>query len=240
MSKYFVLAVLLLTACGPMDNPNGPEDGSENNSEQSSSSPNVSASDAPDAVNQRPSPEDIATFTGLKASACSEEGSLTSKNGQKTSVIFKNSADAAVTVYWLDMAGERVEYKKLAAGESYTQQTFVTHPWLIANEADQCLGIYTPTSTSNVILNIKQSVTLTGDTTAGDFANLSPVTEANVTEERVRQGLACLNAKGLETDAKAVQGILNLYVQFKPTLGEEAAKQGYLSSTVKTLNENGC
>lgn len=200
MSKYFVLAVLLLAACGPLDAPNSPEEGSE----QNTSSPTASASDAPDARSERPSPEEVATFTGLKASACSEEGSLISKTGQATSVIFKNSADAAVTVYWLDFKGERVEYKKLEPGGTHTQQTFVTHPWLIANEADQCLGIYTPTSTSNVILDIKQSVTLTGDTATGAFADLSPVTEANITEERARQGLACLNAKGLKSDAQAV------------------------------------
>ena len=149
MSKYLLLCVLLLFSCGPNEVPTGPG----NEASETPGSENIEEGSTSDV--QAPSPEVLANFTGMEASECSEEGSLLSQDGPATSVIFKNSSDEPVTIYWLDMQGERVEYKKLAADESHTQRTFVTYPWLIANEKDQCLGIYTATSTSNVILDIK-------------------------------------------------------------------------------------
>ena len=34
-------------------------------------------------------------------------------------------------VAWVDYRGRRVHRRTLAAGESYTEQTFATHPWLV-------------------------------------------------------------------------------------------------------------
>jgi len=236
MSKYLILCSLLLIACAPVESPTGPENKVSEAIENSddASSPTQNEATLPD-------PEDIASFTGMSASACSEEGTLLSQKGAATSIVFKNSAASDIVIYWLDFSGKRVEYKKLSPGGSHTQQTFVTHPWLIANEKDQCLGIYTATSTSNVILDIKESVEVAGSDTGSIAAgSLSSLTQANVTEARVRQGISCLESNGFKTDAQTVQGLLNVYLQFKPTVGEVIAKKGYLEPTVAPLNSKGC
>lgn len=241
MLKYILLSGLLLTACGPLDGLTGLENKASDSAKTESTSDtkvSLGANLDADLAESLPSPEEIASFTGMSASACSEEGSLKSQTGPATTVDFKNSSDAGVIIYWLNMSGKRVEYKKLSAGASYTQHTFVTHPWLIANLQDQCMGIYTSDSTSNVVLDIKQNVSL--DVSAGATGELSTLTQENVSEARVRQGLACLNAKGDKTEALAVQGLLNVYLQMKLTLGEQLAAQGYLSATVATLNAKGC
>lgn len=204
-----------------------------------SSSTSGSASANASASVTLPDPLEIATLSGLKASQCNEEGTIRSASGEATTIRFTNSAEGRVTVYWLDRQGSRVEYKKLAKGESYTQPTFVTHPWLIANEQDQCMGIYLPEQGGTVSVDVKKTVTLSGGSSTVT-GNLSAVTEANITEERARQGAACLTNKGMKTQAGAVEAAIGLYVQMKGTFGAEIAKQGYLSGAARILNEHGC
>ncbi|MFT3697804.1 MAG: hypothetical protein QM831_31985 [Kofleriaceae bacterium] len=54
-------------------------------------------------------------------------------------LVFTNHTRGSVTIYWLDFKGERVWYNTLEAGQSYTQQTFVTHPWVIVDDEGHCL-----------------------------------------------------------------------------------------------------
>jgi Tol biopolymer transport system component len=48
-----------------------------------------------------------------------------------TSITFNNVSGRTVDVYWLDYEGNRVYYNTLAPGQGYTQQTYLTHPWVI-------------------------------------------------------------------------------------------------------------
>ncbi|MBF2053069.1 MAG: hypothetical protein IGS03_06335 [Candidatus Sericytochromatia bacterium] len=240
--RHALLAsALMLTACMPAGLPGLVEGAlnasTGNNSSSSNTSANSSASANASGSASLPDPLEIATLSGLKASSCSEEGTIRSANGEATNIKFSNNAEGRVTVYWLDRQGSRVEYKKLAKGESYTQPTFVTHPWLIANDQDQCLGIYLPEQGGTVSVDVKKTVSVAN---SGSTANLSAVTEANITEERARQGAACLTNKGLKTQAGAVEAAIGLYVQMKGTFGAEIAKQGYLTGVAKLLNDHGC
>ncbi len=51
-------------------------------------------------------------------------------------------------IYWLDYDGRRKFYKHLFAGEAYTQQTYMTHPWLVTapvpGGGEDCIAIYQP------------------------------------------------------------------------------------------------
>ena len=63
----------------------------------------------------------------------------------KTQITFVNRSKQGVKVYWLDYSGERVLYRKLNDSESYTQDTYMTHPWLITDLRDNVWQIYMPT-----------------------------------------------------------------------------------------------
>jgi len=39
-----------------------------------------------------------------------------------------------------------VFYYEFDRGESYTQPTFVTHPWVVTDAADRCLTVVTPSA----------------------------------------------------------------------------------------------
>lgn len=61
-----------------------------------------------------------------------------------TSIQFINDTTSTVKVFWLDYGGQRVLYATLAAGQSYIQGSYLTHPWVITNSAGNCLEIYLP------------------------------------------------------------------------------------------------
>lgn len=241
-----LVSAFMLSACMPTGVPGlveGALNGSANASAGANGSSNTSgsASASASASVTLPDPLEIATLSGLKASQCSEEGTIRSANGEATNIRFTNNAEGRVTVYWLDRQGSRVEYKKLAKGESYTQPTFVTHPWLIANEQDQCMGIYLPEQGGTVSVDVKKTVTLaSGSSSSGSGASLGAVSEASITVERARQGAACLRAKGETSQAVAVEGLIGLYTQMSSVLGAGIAKKGYLEPAAKPLNDHGC
>ena len=84
----------------------------------------------------------------LAAQDCRQEPTLRSLDTRaSTTIEFVNRGPSEVRTYWLNYEGTRVAYRTLAAGESYTQQTYVTHPWVVTDASGQCLGIYLPMAT---------------------------------------------------------------------------------------------
>ncbi|NEO66700.1 MAG: hypothetical protein F6J94_18440 [Moorea sp. SIO1F2] len=47
-----------------------------------------------------------------------------------------------IKTYWLNYQGNRTYYYQLKPGQGYTQQTYVTHPWVITDNQHHCLGVY--------------------------------------------------------------------------------------------------
>src|SRR5207302_8770023 len=87
---------------------------------------------------------------------CNLEPTLHSIDGAvSTSIQFTNSTAGPVNVYWIDYQGQRVFYRggdfpTLAAGQSYIQQTYITHPWVVTDAATgTCLGIWLPTESQD-------------------------------------------------------------------------------------------
>lgn len=239
--RLLIAAVFLLGACASFEDlPNLPNDTPTEAPEASASQePTQNATDI-----LLPNPLDVASVSGLKGSLCSEESSLRSGSGSATKINFTNQASGPVNIYWLNQQGQRVAYKKgLAAGASYTQSTYVTHPWVITNAQDQCLGIYTPETTGTVTLTVNQIPegapldAVVNTPTSGTTGTLA---ESDVTEERARQGIACLQAKGDMTNATTVEGLLGLYLQMKGSVGSGFAQMGYLAPAAKVLNQTGC
>ena len=94
-----------------------------------------------------------ALSSSLLQFACSLEPTLHSITGLvSTSIQFVNQTTGPVTVYWLDYQGQRVFYNTLAAGQSYDQQTFLTHPWVVTDASGACLGIWLPSTAPGTAL----------------------------------------------------------------------------------------
>lgn len=89
-----------------------------------------------------------ATTTAAKAAApvvraCREKASLRSKEST-TAVTYAVKNDTAVTmsISWIDTKGATTFYRKLAPGESYSQPSYATHPWLVDDDKGTCQGLF--------------------------------------------------------------------------------------------------
>ncbi len=67
---------------------------------------------------------------------CASERSLKSQNSNTPATLVFTNKDTGindyVAIYWLNYQGKRVLYKHLRGGASWTVNTYVTHPWVIA------------------------------------------------------------------------------------------------------------
>lgn len=195
-------------------------------------SPSASTSSLPDAAAS-------ASLTGMKASNCSLEGSLKSASGAATTISFANHTNGEISIYWLDFNGQRKLYKKLAAGQNYEQSTYLTHPWLVANAQDNCIGIYTPEAAGTASVKLTSQGSSAASTGAGRTGGQEPVT-GTPSPERVQQAIACLKAKGDTTHANALSALLNVYNSMSKVVGPEIAAQGYLSGATAVIHQTGC
>jgi len=76
---------------------------------------------------------------------CPQESTLRSINGNvSTELTFINQTGQPIRIYWLNYQGMRQFYAELLPGQQHEQQTFVTHPWVVTNNSEDCLGVYLP------------------------------------------------------------------------------------------------
>lgn len=68
-------------------------------------------------------------------------------------MIFVNTLDVPTPIYWINFTGEKQHYYTLPPGESYRQQTFVHHPWLVCARSERCpVAVFHPSQTSGLAL----------------------------------------------------------------------------------------
>jgi hypothetical protein len=61
---------------------------------------------------------------------------------ERSSVRFENRTAGKVSLYWLDQQGEKKRYGGVPARKSRTVHTFLTHAWLVTDDADQPLAVF--------------------------------------------------------------------------------------------------
>lgn len=92
-----------------------------------------------------PAGTDPAAWPELTALPATTESTLRSGgNGTPTEVAFVNDSAQVVTVSWLDLDGKRVTYQTLRPGATYTQPTYVGHPWVVAAADGRALAVFQP------------------------------------------------------------------------------------------------
>jgi hypothetical protein len=84
---------------------------------------------------------------------CTAEGTVFSGAGTPSQLVFENQTGEAVRIEWLNSVGLRVLYvPSLANGNSYTQGTFLTHPWIVTGlTSGKCYGIWRSVSTGRIV-----------------------------------------------------------------------------------------
>jgi len=60
------------------------------------------------------------------------------------SVTFRNRSEGMRGVMWIDFNGRPVEYATLAPGETFTINTYMTHPWMFTDGPGNCIEMFMP------------------------------------------------------------------------------------------------
>lgn len=85
---------------------------------------------------------------------CDAEKTLKSGQGKSINVKFINNTGSTVKIYWITATGTKVPYNNnLTNGATHNQQTFVTHPWVITDSNDKCLGVFLFNDSTDLTLN---------------------------------------------------------------------------------------
>ena len=95
----------------------------------------------------------VENSTGVQPPPSAQTSRLRSTESRiPTSIEFVNRGPLSVHVDWIDPSGSRVRYKTLAAGQSYEQPTYVTHPWEVTTTTGRVIGVYLPRSTRGQVV----------------------------------------------------------------------------------------
>lgn len=84
-----------------------------------------------------------------------------------TTITFDNESGVTVSIYWLHYDGSRVLYQTLESGTSYTQETWLTHPWVAVDDSNTCLG-YTISDQADKTYVIKAPLVVNSTNDADD------------------------------------------------------------------------
>jgi hypothetical protein len=76
---------------------------------------------------------------------CEGQETLRSRESQEPAKLrFINESGATLVLQWIDFKGALKEYATLPAGADITQETFITHPWIVAYQEGSCRQIFLP------------------------------------------------------------------------------------------------
>jgi hypothetical protein len=84
--------------------------------------------------------------------SCSELSELRSVHSKEpTKITFINKSGMFRSIMWVDFDGKLKDYGGLNPGEQRTQDTFRTHPWVIATGPGDCLQIFMPAAEPAIV-----------------------------------------------------------------------------------------
>jgi hypothetical protein len=84
--------------------------------------------------------------------SCSELSQLRSEHSREpTKITFINKSGMYRSILWVDFDGKLKDYGGLNPGEQRVQDTFRTHPWVIATGPGDCLQIFMPAAEPAIV-----------------------------------------------------------------------------------------
>ncbi len=87
----------------------------------------------------------VATDAYAAGAQCSDEHGLRSKRGDEPAeMAFVNKSPHTIRIYWINYDGGRQFYAEVRPGREHVQRTYRTHPWVVTDRRENCLGIYYP------------------------------------------------------------------------------------------------
>ena len=105
-------------------------------------------------VVESPTPVVAASPTAVapvRDASCDAESTSHSLNSNTpTSYTFVNHTSVALSLFWLNFQGQRIHYQDVPAGQTRGQATFITHPWVMADPAGNCIRLFLVTTPDTI------------------------------------------------------------------------------------------
>jgi len=97
-------------------------------------------------------PQTISSVSGASSDGCAAYGSVESKSGgAAASYTFRNDSSADIQVWFLTSSGAGDLESTVAPGNPYTASASVGQDWMVANSGGGCMGIYTISSSGEIV-----------------------------------------------------------------------------------------
>lgn len=97
----------------------------------------------------------LAAYPTIAGAKCSgeEQGFVKSRLGEMpVDIVFDNQSSDRLTLYWIDYEGKRQKYATIKPRTTFTQSTFITHPWALARGTNDCYGLFWPDGQTRTIV----------------------------------------------------------------------------------------
>ena len=88
----------------------------------------------------------------VKSSGRKIESRKTSRTGESSGILFVNTLDTTVDVFWINQEGESIPYGSVPAKEEREQHTYEGHVWVIKTPAGDTLAVIEAGATIETIL----------------------------------------------------------------------------------------
>ncbi len=75
-------------------------------------------------------------------------GMKSKESSQSVTITFINKTKESRTAMWVDFKGNPVQYFTIEPGQSFSQQTFLTHPWFFTDGPGNCIEAMLPSATN--------------------------------------------------------------------------------------------
>ena len=84
----------------------------------------------------------LSWVTPVSARQLQETGLRSLVSSSKAEITFVNTSKQVAEVFWVDFQGHNELYKVLQPGESLSQQTYLSHPWVITDSTGSLWGVF--------------------------------------------------------------------------------------------------
>lgn len=96
-------------------------------------------------------PPTVAVEQPAMERACDDREGLKSQESREPAKLHVlNESGTTLILQWIDFDGKLKEYATLQPGADVTQDTYMTHPWIVAYQEGSCRQIFLPASAASV------------------------------------------------------------------------------------------
>jgi len=78
----------------------------------------------------------------LKFTCENLENFISRKGEYRIPIAFRNKRADTIQLYWVNYSGEEELKAVVRAGEQWSVDTYLTHPWVVRDSSQKCIAIY--------------------------------------------------------------------------------------------------